>query len=55
MKTQQQCNTDSHVAITGKITINLQCIPINPHQVFYARIQSGIIKNTLYEIDTDVI
>lgn len=55
MKAQQQSNADSHIAISGEVAIDLKRIAVNTHEVFHARIQSRIIKDTLHKVDADII
>ena len=55
MESQQKRNSDCHITITGEVAINLQSITINAHQILDTRIQSRVLENTLYKIDTDII
>lgn len=55
MKAQQQSDTDSHIAISGEVTVNLQSIPVYSHQILETGIKGRIIKDTLHEVDTDII
>ena len=55
METQQQGNTDSHIAIARKVAINLQGVAIHSHQILYARIKRRVIEDALYEVDTDIV
>ena len=55
MEPQQQSDTDSHVTISGEVAVNLQSISVKPHQVLNSRIESGIVKDTLYKVDTDIV
>ena len=51
MKAQQQSDTDSHIAISGEVTVNLQSIPVYSHQILETGIKGRIIKDTLHEVD----
>lgn len=55
METQQQGNANSHITVTGEVAINLQGIAIDTHQILHPRIKSRIIKDTLYEVDADIV
>ena len=55
MKAQQQSDTDSHIAISGEVTVNLQSISVYSHQILETGIKGRIIKDTLHEVDTDII
>ncbi len=54
-ESQQQGKTYRHITIPRKVAINLQGITIDTHQIFQPRVQARIIKDTLYEIHTDII
>ena len=54
-ESQQKGDADSHVTVSGEIAIDLQGISINAEKVFDTGIQAGIVEDSFYEIDTDVV
>lgn len=51
----KQGYADSHIGITRKITVYLQGIAIDTHKILESGIEHGIVKNAVYEIDTNVV
>ena len=52
---QQEGDADGHVAVARKVAIDLERVPIDPHQVFEARIQGGIVEDALHEVHADIV
>ena len=55
VKAQQQGQTDGHIAVATEVAVYLKSISIHTRQVFYARVEGGIVEHTVYEVQTDII
>ena len=55
MEPQQQGQTDGHIAVAGKIAIDLQRIAIDSHQILHPRIEAGIVEHPLHEVQADIV
>ena len=55
VETQEKGDADGHVGVAGEITIDLQGIAIEAEKVLQSAVKLGIIKDTINEVQTDII
>ena len=55
MESQKQRQTNGHVAVSAEVAIYLQGIAIQPEQILYPAVQSGIVEYTVNKVEADVI
>ena len=50
VETQQQCNTNGHIAIPAEVAVNLHGITIYSQQVFEARVERRVVKDAVNKV-----
>ena len=52
---EQQGQPDRHIGVSREVAVNLQGVPVNPHQVLEAAVQHGVVEYPVDEVQADIV